>query len=153
MKQPVYAFFALALLIIISPAASAISPVNKTTLGGLAIKGYDPVSYFTDGAPAKGDKRFEIKHGGAQWRFATQAHLDLFKANPEKYAPQYGGYCAWAVSQGYTANVDPEAWKIINDKLYLNYNKSVQARWERDARVNIGMADSHWPVLLKKNRE
>ena len=72
----------------------------------------------------------------------------MFAANPEKYAPQYGGYCAWAVSQGYTASTDPEAWKIVDGKLYLNYSKSVQLTWEQDAAGNIAAADENWLTVL-----
>jgi hypothetical protein len=81
---------------------AAIAPFNRSGLSKLAIKGYDPVSYFESGEAAKGMKQFELGYGEAKWRFVSQHHLDLFKADPEKYAPQYGGYCAWAVSQGYT---------------------------------------------------
>ncbi len=129
---------------------SAISPVNKSSLSKVAIKGYDPVAYFTSGKAAKGDKQFTLQHQGARWRFASQDNLNLFKADPEKYAPQFGGYCAWAVSQGYTAGIDPEAWKIFQDKLYLNYSKSVQARWEKEIAANIEKANANWPALLKE---
>lgn len=140
----------LAILIWVAPLALALSPVNKSKFGSLALKGYDPVNYFKESNPAKGDKAFELEYRGAKWRFTSQAHLDLFKANPEKYAPQFGGYCAWAVSQGYTANIDPEAWKIVDDKLYLNYNKSVQARWEKEAPELIAKGNDNWPRLLKE---
>ena len=140
----------LALLIWFTPLALALSPVNKSKFSSLAIKGYDPVHYFTESKPAKGSKAFEIEHAGAKWRFISQANLDLFKADPEQYAPQFGGYCAWAVSQGYTANIDPNAWKIVNGKLYLNYNKSVQARWEKDADTLIMKGNENWPQLLQE---
>lgn len=80
----------------------------------------------------------------------SQQNLELFEDNPRKYIPQYGGYCAWAVSQGYTANIDPNAWRIINEKLYLNYSKSVQEKWEKNTKGNIKQADNIWPDLLKK---
>jgi len=88
---------------------------------GLAIKGYDPVAYHKEGKPVKGSNKFELKWKDATWRFASTEHRDLFRADPEKYAPRYGGYCAWAVAQGTTASVDPKnAWKIVDGKLYLN---------------------------------
>jgi YHS domain-containing protein len=131
------------------PAAHAVSPVN-TTLFGVAIKGYDPVAYFEAGKPMKGDSAFAHEWSGATWRFASAANRDAFKAAPERYAPQYGGYCAWAVAQGYTAGIDPSAWKIVAGKLYLNYSPDVQKKWAGDEPGNIAKADQHWPKLLKK---
>src|SRR5262245_4610896 len=92
----------------------------------LMIKGYDPVAYFNTGKPMKGLKDFEYQWMSAIFRFSSQENLELFRKDPARYAPQYGGYCSYAVSQGYTAAVDPEAWDIVNGKLYLNYSKSVQ---------------------------
>ncbi|MFA6961848.1 MAG: YHS domain-containing (seleno)protein [Opitutaceae bacterium] len=123
-------------------------PVNTTFLG-VAIKGYDPVAYFTVGKPTKGDSDFSYGWNGAEWRFASAANRDLFKAMPEKYAPQYGGYCAWAVSRGYTAGIEPDAWKIVNNKLYLNYSMKVQAQWLENIPDNIAKADENWPKILK----
>jgi len=99
----------------------------------LSIKGYDPVAYFTAGKMAKGRKDFEQQWMGATFRFSSKENFELFKKAPEKYAPQYGGYCAYAVSHGYTAPVDPEAWDIVNGKLYLNYSKSVQKKMARES--------------------
>jgi len=141
--------FALALAALLSAsAAAALSPVNQSLLGGVAIDGFDPVAYFTDGRPVEGSKAYTFEWQGATWRFASAAHRDLFAAAPEKYAPQYGGYCAWAVSNGYTADTDPEAWSIVDGRLYLNYSLEVRAKWEPDARGNIAKADRNWPKLL-----
>ncbi|MEO1673682.1 MAG: YHS domain-containing (seleno)protein [Cyanobacteria bacterium J06631_2] len=115
---------------------------------GLAIRGTDPVAYFTQGSPASGKPEFSHDWSGATWLFANEEHRDLFAANPEQYAPQYGGFCAWAVSQGYTAPIDPQAWKIVDDKLYLNFNEDIQGRWEKDIPGNIQKADSNWPEVL-----
>jgi YHS domain-containing protein len=123
-------------------------PVN-TTFTGVAIKGYDPVAYFTDGKPVKGDADFSHGWNGAEWRFASAAHRDLFKADPSKYAPQFGGYCAWAVSRGYTAGIDPDAWKIVNNRLYLNYSAKVQSQWAEDISGNIAKAEENWPKIIK----
>lgn len=131
-------------------AARAEKPVNTTTFTGLAVRGYDPVAYFTESKPREGSSDFSFEWNGAKWRFVSQENLNLFKASPEKYAPQYGGYCAWAVSQGYTANIDPEAWKIVEGKLYLNYDKKVQAKWEKDIPGFIEKANKNWPEILKK---
>jgi YHS domain-containing protein len=124
--------------------------VNASFLGSVAIEGYDPVAYFTDGMPVEGSSDFTAEYNGAVWRFASAANRDAFAANPEAYAPQYGGYCAWAVSQGYTAPIDPEAWKIVDDKLYLNFNKSVQRRWAGDIPGNIAKGDANWPGIKDK---
>ena len=86
---------------------------------------------------------------GAKWQFSSPESRDLFKANPAQYAPQFGGYCAWAVSHGYTADIDPEAWKIVNGKLYLNYSKSVQKKWEQDIPKYIEDGNRNWPGLHK----
>ncbi len=117
---------------------------------GIAIKGADPVGYFKQGKVVRGSDRFSYQWNDATWHFASAENRDLFASNPEKYAPQYGGYCAWAVSQGYTAPIDPDAWKIVDGKLYLNYNKRIQRTWERDIPGNIAKADRNWPGVLNK---
>ena len=124
----------------------ALDPVN-TNWRGLAIKGYDPVAYFTQGAPVAGDAEFATEWRGATWRFSSAENRDRFTADPERYAPQYGGYCAWAVSQGYTASIDPEAWRIVDGRLFLNYSRDVQAKWEQAMADNIKHADVNWPKL------
>jgi YHS domain-containing protein len=121
--------------------------VNSSLLGGVAIEGTDPVAYFEQGEPVPGSSAFEHEWLGATWRFASAEHRDRFAAEPEKYAPQYGGYCAWAVSQGYTAKIDPAAWKIVEGKLYLNYSKDVQTQWAGDVPGNIAKADANWPKI------
>lgn len=137
-------------LVLIAAAGVALSkePVNRSALGGIAIKGADPVAYFTQGKPVKGSRKFQVEWKGATWRFASARHRDLFESDPEKYAPQYGGYCAWAVSQGYTAGIDPEAWKIVDGKLYLNYSLEVQSDWEKDIPGFIRLADKNFPELV-----
>ena len=119
------------------------------SLFGTAIDGTDPVAYFTEGKPVEGKSSITYDWNGASWRFSTAANRDAFAANPEEYAPQYGGYCAWAVSQGYTASTTPEAWKIVDGKLYLNYSKSVQRKWEQSVPANIASGDRNWPKVLK----
>lgn len=117
---------------------------------GLAIRGYDPVAYFTDGRPVEGKKQFSLEHDGTTWRFASAANRDAFMADPVKYAPQYGGFCAYAVSQGYTAKIEPDAWRIVDDKLYLNYSTSVNKRWAEDIKGYIEAGDRNWPAIAKK---
>ena len=141
---------------IISVALAAIPAAAKdedpvfTARGNLAIRGYDPVAYFTDGQPVKGRKEFTLGWQGADWRFASDENRDLFAADPEKYAPQYGGYCAWAVSRNYTAPTDPDAFTLVDGKLYLNYNKKVMEQWLEDRDANIDSADENWPAVLKE---
>lgn len=113
-----------------------------------AAGGYDVVSYFTDGKPVKGDKKFQTDYRGAEWRFSSQAHLEAFLADPEKYAPQYGGYCAWAMGRGYAAKGDPEVWRIVDGKLYLNYDESVREKWEVDIPGFIAKANVNYPNLV-----
>ncbi len=115
---------------------------------GLAIRGYDTVAYFENNGPVKGSRDFEAEWNGATWRFANELNLDLFLADPEKYAPQYGGYCAWAVSNNYTASTDPDAWSLHEGKLYLNYNRSVRNTWSQDIPGNIAKGDANWPDVL-----
>lgn len=114
---------------------------------GLAIRGYDPVAYFTEGQPVEGSQEFSYQWGNATWRFVSAENRDLFVNNPEQYAPQYGGFCAWAVSQGYTAAIDPNAWKIVDGRLYLNATRGVQRRWERDIPGHIAQGDQNWPGI------
>jgi len=132
-----------------APLAAA-SPVNKSFFGGVAIEGYDPVAYFTDGRPVEGKKQFSHEWNGATWRFASAEHRDLFAAEPERYAPQYGGWCAYAVANNSTAGIDPEAWTIHDDKLYLNYDEEIQAKWLADRDAYIAQADVNWPKLVDK---
>jgi YHS domain-containing protein len=130
------------------PALAEKPAVYTPPLTKLALEGYDPVSYFA-GKPVKGDAKFETTVAGVQYRFATPENLARFKANPSAYLPQYGGYCAWAVSHGYTAKGDPTAWKIVNGKLYLNYDQNVQKRWAADIPGYIAKGDQNWPQVLK----
>ncbi|MDJ0510317.1 MAG: YHS domain-containing (seleno)protein [Crocosphaera sp.] len=117
---------------------------------GVAIKGTDPVAYFVDGQAVKGNSEFSHQWAGTTWWFKSAEHRDLFVKEPEKYAPQYGGFCAWAVSNNYTAPIDPEAWKIVDGKLYLNYDANIQKRWNKNIPNNIVKADANWPKLANK---
>jgi YHS domain-containing protein len=123
----------------------------NTTSKGIAIRGTDPVAYFRSGKPVAGSSQWTHVWQGATWQFSSQEHRDLFVANPEQFAPQYGGFCAWAVSQGYTAPIDPNAWKIVDGKLYLNFSKGVQRTWEKDIPGNITKANANWPGVLSRS--
>jgi YHS domain-containing protein len=116
--------------------------------GGIAIDGSDTVAYFAENKPVTGSADHSVEWMGATWYFASADNLTTFIANPEAYAPKYGGYCAWAVSQGYTASTTPEAWKIVDGKLYLNYSRRIQRRWEQDIPGHIALADGNWPGAL-----
>src|SRR5262245_31702746 len=135
--------------VILSGPAIAAEPefftgiVKKTAVGG-----YDPVAYFEEGKAVPGKKEITETWKDVTWRFASEKNRDTFKADPEKYAPQYGGYCAWAVSQGYTAKGDPRAWSIVDGKLYLNYDLGVKKTWEKNPKGNIEKADTNWPKVL-----
>ncbi|MEM0985963.1 MAG: YHS domain-containing (seleno)protein [Pseudomonadota bacterium] len=124
-------------------------PVYTGRFSNVAVQGHDPVAYFTDGAPVKGSKDFSTEYEGAEFRFASQDNLDTFLADPAAYAPQYGGYCAWAVSQGYTAKGDADHWRIVDGKLYLNFNRQIQERWEGDIPGFIQAGDTNWPTVLQ----
>lgn len=130
--------------------ALAKDPVYTGRFSQLAVDGHDAVAYFTEGKPVKGSSEFETEYNGAVWRFSSAENLEVFTADPEAYAPQYGGYCAWAVSQGYTARGNPDNWRIVDDKLYLNYNDEVQDRWEKDIPGFIELANANWPGVLDK---
>ena len=142
---------ALGATVLSTGAALAKEPAVFTGLvKGVAVGGFDPVAYFTEGKPVAGKAEITLLHEGATWRFATEANRDAFKADPAKYAPQYGGYCAFAVAQGSTAKGDPNVWSIVNGKLYLNYNKGVQKDWEKNKASFITKADAKWPTVLGK---
>ena len=119
---------------------------------GVALDGQDVVAYFTQSKLVMGVSQFKHNWGGTTWMFASAANRDMFANNPEKYAPQYGGYCAQATSEGNLAVTQPDAWKIVNGKLYLNYDKTVQAQWMGDIPGHIASANKNWPAILN-NKE
>ncbi len=133
-----------------SASVWALEPLSTSFFGNLAVKGGDPVAYFLQGEPLQGRRQYTHEWQVATWRFVSAENRDRFAANPEDYAPQYGGYCAWAVAQGYTAPIDPTAWNIVEGKLYLNYDKNVQTKWEKDIPRFIEQADKNWPRLLQE---
>ena len=124
------------------------APIYSDASG--AIRGYDPVAYFTEGRPVKGAKAFTHRWNGAEWRFASAENRARFAAAPEKYAPQYGGYCAYGVAGGYAVKIEPDAWSVVDGKLYLNYDRSVQASWQKDVPGYVRKADENWPRVLAK---
>ena len=124
-------------------ANAANLPIDKDAQG-VAIHGYDAVAYFTAGKPVAGKAEFNTRWQGAEWRFASAEDRDLFVKEPEKYAPQYGGHCAYGMALGHLAPSDPRAWKVVDGKLYLNFNKDVQSQWQKDTAGFIPKADKNW---------
>jgi len=141
---------ALSLLVLTAADLPAQSTTPKTaynTTRGVALDGSDVVAYFTEGRPVKGSPSFTHTWEQATWRFASAGHRDAFAAAPEKYAPQFGGFCAYGVSRGYAVDIDPNAWTIVDGRLYLNYSKSVQRTWDKDRATYIQKADANWPAI------
>lgn len=140
----------LGFLLISFQAHAAKDPIYTSFLNNKAVGGYDAVSYFqNDGKPIKGSSEFKFEYKGADWLFASQQNLDLFKQEPEKYAPQYGGYCAYALASNETVKGDPLEYHIHNDKLYLNINAKYKKIWVEDKLDYISKGDANWPTALE----
>lgn len=137
-------------MLVFAHSVVAVSPVYVEGKSGYAIRGYDTVAYFTENKPVKGLEQFQVDYKEATWLFSSKKNLDLFKQSPERYAPQYGGYCSYAVANNTTASIKPEFFTILNGKLYLNYNKAVNNRWSKDREQYIDEANENWPNLLAK---
>ncbi len=141
----IVAFFTLLMVV----AGPSLAEPQVYIRDGKAIGGYDPVAYFTEKMPVKGNASFSYKWRNADWNFSTAANRDLFSSDPEKYAPQYGGYCAYAMAYNATASTIPQAWTVVSGKLYLNYSLYVKSQWLAKQAEYISTADKNWPVLLK----
>lgn len=142
---------AVCVAVIVSSCSSAAKFAAINTDGsGVALKGFDAVAYFAVNNAVEGDQRYEFVWNGAKWLFANAENLEKFKADPAAYAPQFGGYCSYAVSKGYTADGDPKAWKIVDGKLYLNYNPEVKRMWEHAEQENINKAETSWIEFKSK---
>lgn len=141
---------ALAVITLVTGIAvsAQISPVFVNE--GKAIRGYDPVAYFTEKKPVLGKEDLKFNWNNVNWYFSSPQNLDSFKINPVKYAPQYGGYCAFGLSDGHKAPTQPDAWTIVNGKLYLNYNTKVREYWKKDQQERIEKADINWPGIKDK---
>lgn len=148
-SMPYLVLFSL-FLSLFSHSLFAANGVNIDKRTGFAIHGYDPVAYFTQSKPVKGNKAYTTQYKGNKWAFSSVTHLNTFKTNPEKYLPQYGGFCAYAASKNSIAKIDPKAWTIHNGKLYLNYNNKIRSRWLKDLDQMIVRGDRNWPKLLNK---
>lgn len=123
--------------------------IYATKFSNTAIKGYDPVAYFTENKALKGNKKVSFEWHGSKWLFSSEQHKSLFVTDPEKYAPQYGGWCAYAMSDGRTVSIDPQAFSIYKDKLYLNYSKSVLGHWRKEMDLFISQADKNYPNIVE----
>ena len=136
-----------------TPAFAKPAPQVNAEAEGLAHRGYDVTAYFSEARPIRGIAAHQFSYKGATWRFASAQNLAKFKADPAAYEPQFGGYCAWAVSQGYIAPGDPEQWKIVDGKLYLNFNARAKELWEADQADAIERGNANWPTVLTKNQD
>lgn len=135
----------------IASLANAQGKIYTTGEGASAINGYDPVAYFTEGKPVKGLKDHSLLWKDATWYFSSEENHKLFKSNPGKYAPQFGGFCAYGVAKGYKVKTEPETWTIIGEKLYLNYDLGVQKEWSKNSEALIETANGKWPGLEMKD--
>lgn len=143
-----FLFLLVALGVLTANSANAVDPTYTSIFSDKAIKGYDTVAYFTENRAVEGHDAFQTDYNGAVWLFSSAENLALFEQDPEKYAPQYGGYCAYAVANNSTASIQPELFTVHNGKLYLNYNQSVNKKWTADKESFIAAADRNWPALL-----
>lgn len=145
------------LVMIVAAIGAACNKVESIALNadgaGKALRGYDAVAYFAVNNAVKGDPKFEYAWNGAKWYFSSEDNMKKFQADPEAYAPQFGGYCAYAVSEGYTADAEPEAWKVVGGKLYLNYNREVQKTWEQNEAERIVNGKKNWREFKTRKPE
>ena len=141
--------------LVLALALPAMAQGGKTLVNvddsNVAIQGYDPVAFFTDSKPVKGDSKYVTKSDGAIYYFASKEHRDLFVQNPEKYEPVFGGYCAYGVSKDKLVEIDVNAFQIVDGKLLLQYSKSIRDKFNKDSKGNLAKADANWPALVEKN--
>ena len=140
-------FFFVGTMLLMNSAMAGSPVVNPE--GDAAVQGYDVMAYWNKGEPEKGNPEISFEYDGASWHFVSVENRDKFAAEPEKYAPQYGGYCAYAAAKGSVVSIDVNAWSIHDDKLYLNYNRAVSAIWSLDKAGYIVKADANWPKILE----
>lgn len=156
LRRSFFALLSTLTLLAVSSQAIASEKINTLEKAGffgyepsdVAIRGTDTVAYFTQGKAVEGSDEWTMQWQGATWKFSSQEHLDLFAANPQQYAPQFGGYCAYGVHKGQLVKIEPENWTIIDGKLYLNYNSGIQKKWEKDPKGYIESANAKFDDLL-----
>ena len=139
-----------ALLALVSVSTASAKTLVNVNSSGVGIKGHDPVAYFTDSKAVKGSAQIQSRSNGVNYYFASAQNKAVFDANPGKHEPQFGGFCAWAVSQGYTAPIDPNAFQIVNGRLLLQYSLGVREGFSEDAEGNLKKADANWPSIVEK---
>jgi hypothetical protein len=142
-------FLSISMLALILTITSQAQHSKINTTNGVAIKGYDPVAYFLQHKAVEGSDNYIFDWSGSKWKFMSQSNLDSFKLAPEKYAPQYGGYCAYGCSEGHKAPTDPDAWTIADNKLYLNYSLKVKELWIKDTTSRIRAANEYWQKQMQ----
>ncbi|WP_026959737.1 YHS domain-containing (seleno)protein [Aliagarivorans taiwanensis] len=148
--SPLALLLVLASIFLPGQVMAAKDPIFTPWSSNKAIRGYDPVAYFTQQAAVKGSKQYTLEWQGADWLFSSAENLAAFEAEPERYAPQYGGYCAYALANDELAPIDPEQFTIVDGKLYLNYSAKIQQRWLKNRDEYISDADGHWPTVLER---
>jgi YHS domain-containing protein len=134
-------------LLLAGPATAMAFPRRVNHAAGVALRGYDMVAWHLDGRPRRGSAAQRVVWEGVAWHFASAAHRERFAANPEAFAPRYGGFCAFGVARGYKVDIDPEAWHIQAGVLFLNYDRGVQREWRRDIPGYVARAEANWPAL------
>jgi YHS domain-containing protein len=137
-------------LLLLSATAQAQKRLVNTDKQGLALKGHDPVAFFTQGRPVAGDYRYESNYNGTRYRFASAENKKLFDVDPARYVPQFGGFCAYGVSRGYAVDVELDAFQIVDGRLLMQYDKSVRDRFNQDTEGNLKRADANWPKVVEK---
>lgn len=137
------------LISVLSASTYAGNPVYTGENGDVAVEGHDVVAYFTDGEPIEGSTEYSMQWRGAEWRFANEAHLSRFREDPEKYAPAYGGYCAYGVAKGKALASSPEYWAIHDGRLYLNLNADIHGNWNEDREGHVAAANKQWPKVAR----
>ena len=147
MRKPLLSILLLALAL---PAFGQTKALLNLDKNGVAIQGYDPVAFFTDSKPVKGKPELPARNNGALYYFASKEHRDLFKADPAKYEPAFGGYCAFGVSKGKLVEIDVDAFQIVKGRLLLQYSKGVREDFNKDTKGNLSKAEANWPTLVEK---
>jgi len=146
--KPLRLLVTLSMLIALSACTTLKSPTFADDVG--AIRGYDPVAYHLEQKPVKGDSLYSFEYRDSTWHFSSEENLDTFRRDPERYAPQYGGFCAYAMSRGFVVSTDPDAWTIVEGKLYLNYSPGVRNTWLKDVPGYVEKADRHWQKKISQ---
>jgi YHS domain-containing protein len=139
---------AILLMLIALPVAAASSTGTVNQQDGPAVGGYDVVAYFTDARAVPGRGDLTAEHDGAIYRFSSQANRSAFIESPTRYLPQFGGYCAFGLARGYKAVIDPQAFTIVDGKLYLNYSQTIQSKWRGQQATDISLANTNWPKVI-----